>query len=680
MEAPTTAALLGSAPAQTTTVIESLGVSLPSRAVTTRDVLRGCRGVVSLLPFETLTGIRSRRMAGELEFSIDLAKRAVADCLTRSRYLPGDVDLLLCANISRCDGPHLRFTIEPSTSLRLKQHFGFRHALAFDVSNACAGVFTALYLADALITLGVVQRAMVVSGEYVTLLTLTAQAAIDGIRDPRLACLTLGDAGIALILEPSPREGVGFHMIDLFTLGRYSSYCIAKATGSGPTMDTHYREMAEASFMPTLLHLRHVLPAAGHPPHLAHVIVHQTTRSVFRDAARALRGALPSSASTVNIINNLAERGNTASTTHFVAVHDHIRNGAIRSGDQVLFMVNGSGLTIGNALYTFDDMPDRLRNGDPPVATPPPSSPDPRRKTASPGAARIRVESVGALPRPSPSPTSTLGLSRLAAERCLATSAYRRDAIDLLIYAGVYRTDFVFEPAIATMIAGELGINDSLESIDRPRTLAFDVFNSSVGVLNACFVASQLVRGQKRRAAMVLAAEVENVSLLRGARRGVTETASALILDQSPGPTGFGNFLFRSFPDYMDSLGCWVNAEPGELSLSLVEDAKLEAHYLECVLCVVPELLEAEGLDLSDIALVMPPQRSSGFITELSARLKINRDRFVDLTGDGTDLFTSSLPYGFDAVLARKLAQRGDVGLIITAGAGIEVGCAIYYF
>jgi 3-oxoacyl-[acyl-carrier-protein] synthase III len=324
---------------RTTTVIESLGVSLPPKAVTTREVLRGCHGLASLLPFEILTGIRSRRMAGEQEFSVDLAKHAVADCLARSQYDLNDIDLLLCANISRFDGPRLRFTIEPSTALRLKQHFGFRHALAFDISNACAGVFTALYIADALITQGVVERAMVVSGEYVTGLTLSAQTAIDGLRDRRLACLTLGDAGIALILERSARDGVGFHAIDLSTLGRYSSCCIGKATANGPMMYTDYREMVDASIMPTVFSLRRMLAAAGCPPDLTHVIPHQTTRSVLRDAARILHGALDGAARGVNMINNFAERGNTATTTHFLAVHDQARTRAIGSGDRVLFMM-----------------------------------------------------------------------------------------------------------------------------------------------------------------------------------------------------------------------------------------------------------------------------------------------------------------------------------------------------
>src|SRR5919198_2750443 len=358
--------------ASTSTVIESLGVSLPPRAVTTREVLSNCRPFVRMLPLEALTGIESRRMAGEEEFSIDLAKRAVTDCLSRSRYAPPEVDLLVCANISRCDGPNARWNIEPSTSLLLKHHFGFRNALAFDVSNACAGVFTAIYLADALIMLGVVERALVVSGEYITHVTRAAQPAVEGVRDPRLPSLTLGDAGVAVTLEPSPRDGVGFHAIDLFTLGRYSSCCIGQLAPNGSwTMQTRYAEMAEGAFRPTLAHFLEVLARTGTAPsELAHIIPHQTSRRSIRTADRRLRGKLPGSGPSPNMIDNLTERGNTATTTHFLAVRDHARMGAIRSGDRVMFAVNGSGLTVGNALYTFDDLPDRLRDSGPVAASP----------------------------------------------------------------------------------------------------------------------------------------------------------------------------------------------------------------------------------------------------------------------------------------------------------------------
>ena len=58
---------------------------------------------------------------------------------------------------------------------------------------------------------------MVVSGEYITRITQTAQKEIESFMDKRLACLTLGDAGAALILEQAPDKKTGFQKFDLQT-------------------------------------------------------------------------------------------------------------------------------------------------------------------------------------------------------------------------------------------------------------------------------------------------------------------------------------------------------------------------------------------------------------------------------------------------------------------------------
>ncbi|MGH3851546.1 MAG: phosphopantetheine-binding protein, partial [Pseudonocardiaceae bacterium] len=142
------------------TVIESLGVYLPARAVSTETVLAECANEIRI-PLERLTGIKSRRVAGDDEFSIDLARKAVADCLARSSYRPEEIDLVISCNISRCDGPGHRFTFEPSTSSRLRDQCGLVNAVSFDISNACAGMFTGITVADAFLKAGLVRRALV---------------------------------------------------------------------------------------------------------------------------------------------------------------------------------------------------------------------------------------------------------------------------------------------------------------------------------------------------------------------------------------------------------------------------------------------------------------------------------------------------------------------------------------
>src|SRR4029077_17661090 len=119
---------------------------------------------------------------------------------------------------------------EPATALKLRHELGLSKALAFDVTNACAGIFTALVIVQSLLATGAIKNALVVSGEHITHLVRTAQLEIENFRDPRLACLTLGDAGVALVLERSRNGEAGFDAITLETLGEHSSLCIGKQT------------------------------------------------------------------------------------------------------------------------------------------------------------------------------------------------------------------------------------------------------------------------------------------------------------------------------------------------------------------------------------------------------------------------------------------------------------------
>ena len=111
---------------------------------------------------------------------------------------------------------------------------------------------------------------MVVSGEYITHLTLTAQKEIESFLDPRLACLTLGDAGAALILERSPDSESGFQLIDLYTRAEFSSLCVAKASDrahGGAIMYTDSVRLSSAAIRHAVSHaIRSLQGAAGHPP------------------------------------------------------------------------------------------------------------------------------------------------------------------------------------------------------------------------------------------------------------------------------------------------------------------------------------------------------------------------------------------------------------------------------
>lgn len=667
------------------TVIESLGVYLPPRAVSTEEVLRDC-AVPIRFPLEKMTGIVNRRMAGESEFALDLTHKAIESCLAKSRRTAADIDLLLCCHIARYDGPG-SVTYEPASSLVLKNRFGMDHAMAFDITNACAGMFSGIYLIDILLRAGMIRCGMVASGEYITHLTRTAQKEIRNFLDPRLACLTLGDAGAAVILQRATQPGVGFNALDLFTLGKYSSLCIAKPTDQqhgGAIMLTDSIRATAAVVEHTADHAAYVLRKSPYPLEaFRHIIPHQTSRMSIKEGLSEISRIFDKNLDGA-VVDNVAHRGNTASTSHFVALMDRILDRRINAHDHAIFCFSGSGITIGTALYTFDDLPDRLRAA--------PSVKEGSRIAASPVTAkwfpdafpqhpRVRIESTGTATR-GPARLDTRELIRLAAEDCLQRSSRDRREVDLLIHAGLYRTDFIGEPAAAAMAAGDLKLNDSVKPDAPHTTAALDFINGSLGFLNACAMATGLVRADRRKRVMITAAEAENDAAISSSeRRGLVETGSAVLLDASPeGRSGFGTFLFKYFADYLDCFTACTTDKEGPTRLVVQRSPRLEEFFLQCLRETFLEFLAAEKLDRSQLRAILPPQISASFLERLADVLGVEKTQIVDVTQDGGDLFSSSTACAMRRIEESRAVEPGAMSLILGVSAGIQVGCALYHF
>jgi 3-oxoacyl-[acyl-carrier-protein] synthase III len=663
------------------TVIESIGVYLPEGRVATADVLAGCANHVRL-PLERLTGIRSRHVTFGKEFSIDLAVNAVEDCLRRSNFAPEDFDILICANISRYDGP-ARVSYEPSTAVSLKARFGFDRAVVFDLSNACAGMWSAVYLVDALLRAGSIRRGMVVSGEYISYLAETAQREIVDHLDPQLASLTLGDAGVAISLELSPEPDVGFRDIELYTLSKYSRYCIAKPTMRAPGAVAMYTEVVKvtSAVVPhAAVHAMQVLQRNQQRLQaVKHIIPHQTSRLTMQDAIKEMARRYEVDLSG-QLVNNLAERGNTATTSHFLALRDCIVQNRVQSGDDILFLISGSGQTTGTALYTCDDLPDRMRR-----------KPDAAIRTAGSrqgvhGGETLPVTlaiEAAAFAHRGCAPPDTLQLLKTAVLRCLDKSRYSKEDIQLLLSVGVYRSEFVTEPAMAALLAGELAINDCREPDDERRTLAFDLLNGSIGFLNACYLAAELARTGAIERTMVVASEVENNAHVAGVPLlGFEEIGTAAILHESEdGETGFQAFSFNHFPEYADAFRVDVAWTPAGLPfLTSSRAAGLHDIYLDCIESSVRGFLHSQNLTRDDFKLLLAPQISGEFIDEVGRRLGFPPSGKTNATISGKDLATSSTPMALLAALDSGEANTGDLALIVNVGAGIQVGCAIYRF
>ncbi|MGB6044146.1 MAG: 3-oxoacyl-[acyl-carrier-protein] synthase III C-terminal domain-containing protein [Pirellulales bacterium] len=664
-------------------LIESLGAYYPARVVSTADILAGCRQEVSV-PLERVTGIQRRRIAADDQYSHELAANAVRDCLSRSKYAAHEIDVVISCDISKCSGPNSQSLVEPTGAMRLVKEFGFTGAMAFDVRNACAGVFTALVVAQSLLETGAVRRVLVVSGEHITHLIRTAQLEIDGPRDPRMACLTLGDAGVAALLESGPEDGAGFHDIQLYTLGCYSSLCVGKLSDQphgGAIMLTDSLKIAEVGIEQIATHTPRFLQNCGVRPEACdQFIMHQTSTQALQRAASELNRSLGRKVlNGRNMINNLAERGNTATTSHFVAVMDQIVNGTIRSNNKVVFGISASGQTAGTALYTFDDLPDRIRDNTKPLA-PNRSPANARRHCLGDDAPRVRIESFEVVPVGQRPQRNTLAQLTQAAESCFANSFYDPPDIDLLINAGVYRNEFLSEPALAAVLAGELHINDASESPDDKKSLAFDVASGATGFLQACYLASQMISSETFGTAMVVASEIEyNRDVWPENLLDLEETASAAILDgRGNGEVGFGRFYFCNDWDHLDRFESHSVYRNGRSALSFARDDGLEDYYLQSIRRAVRELLDETGHRISDFDVVLPPQISPSFVARLGEKLAVSDECLIHLPRPHKHLYTSSLAHSFDTLRNARRITPGMKGLIIEVGAGIQVACATY--
>jgi 3-oxoacyl-[acyl-carrier-protein] synthase III len=656
------------------TVIESLGVYLPPRSVTSREILDDCHRKV-LFPLEQVTGIRSRRMA-EGEFSFDLAVKAVRTCLDQSRHRPEDIDMVVCCNISRCDAAN-QISLEPSTAVRLKHEFNFSSALAFDLSNACAGVFTGIYLVDAFLKAGVIRRGMVVSGEYITHVTKTAQREIKGFTDPRLACLTLGDSGAAVILEPGNDPAKGFQIMEIFTLPQYSGYCIAKTSdkpAGGAIMITDAVKLSTVAMREATSHACEIQERLGWPSDAVdQLIMHQTSEHTLSDAMERVNKLFGKQVcSKENTIFNVKERGNTASTSHILAFQEHAMAGAVQNDQNVLFSVSASGLTIGSFMYTCDDLPGRIRTGRKSRAPEPDRSMESAGETPEP---RIVIESVGLLPENSAARKETLEMARIVAEECLERSRHDRSEIDALIFCGVYRTDCICEPAVAALLAHELAMNDGRDPDRNCRTLCFDIHSGSLSYLMALSAAARLIQSGRANHVMVVAAEIEPNA--DGEQLGLEPSASATILEKSPTDTGLSRFFFKDFTEHLGAFTSYCDLSVPGGQLNLTRDAAQESLYLDCLETTIGGYLQKMGIVPSDVKFVAGLHLEPASLDRIKICTGLKNATFLS-TGHERDLFTSAIPFGLWPAIQCGQLLPGDLGLCLSVGSGIQVGCALY--
>jgi len=331
------------------TRMESLGSYLP-KTVQSTEALIASMSVPPNFNMAEITGIKNRRVHAPEEESLDLALHAAADALSRSRYCAEDLDIVVSASISRSQYGQIA-TWEPCLAGAIARKLGARNAIHFDVANACAGMITGVYILDRMIKAGTIRRGLVVSGEVITPIAETAAKEITEALDPQFASLSVGDAGAAVIIDASESEADRIHYVELMTSSEYSRLCIGipNPKSEGAALYTNNREMHRKERIQMWpLFQKDVLASRGSSfenEQYDYIIQHQVgTRAItfFTNFGGMMFSAkMPPSLSVVE------ELGNTASTSHFVVLHQYLKENRIKKGAKLLLVPAASGLVTG---------------------------------------------------------------------------------------------------------------------------------------------------------------------------------------------------------------------------------------------------------------------------------------------------------------------------------------------
>ncbi|MER5705858.1 3-oxoacyl-[acyl-carrier-protein] synthase III C-terminal domain-containing protein [Micromonospora sp. NPDC002296] len=319
--------------------ITAVGASLPDHVVPTAELHRRIAEASGLhLPdglLSRITGISSRRMAGDGEYASTLAVRAARQALAAAGREPEEVDLLLFASATRD-------VVEPATAHIVQAELGGR-AHALDVTNACNSFLNGIDLARSAVLAGRARRALVVTGETPTRAMRWQLTDLDQARSA-FAGYTFGDAGAAVLVEPVARGGI----VDVDTETWSEHWTVGGIPGGGsrhPRGDEHtyftgdgraLRDVFEKIGTDILHRVRHRtgLDWADY----ARVLVHQVTLP-YLDRFVEVTG-VPRDKLEITV----AELGNLASAT--LGVQLARVDAGLRPGDRVLFIGLGGGVSV----------------------------------------------------------------------------------------------------------------------------------------------------------------------------------------------------------------------------------------------------------------------------------------------------------------------------------------------
>ena len=322
-----------SAKTQRTVSIIGTGSYLPEKILTNEDLSKIVETSDEWIT--SRTGIRERRMAAKDEHTSDMASKAALKAIEQAGISATDIDLILVATAT----PDMLF---PATACFVQKKIGATKAACLDISAACAGFLFGLEIAQQFITSHTYDIVLVIGAEKLSSITNWTD---------RNTCVLFGDgAGAAILQHRGSDHGVisthigsdGQYSDILFMPGGGSKCPITKENADQNLATIHMtgKEVYKQAVTAMLSSAKIALERAGLTiDDIACVIPHQANLRIIEAIADRLKIPLE------KFYVNLDKYGNTSAAAVAIALDEANRSGRIKSGDYILMVVFGGGLT-----------------------------------------------------------------------------------------------------------------------------------------------------------------------------------------------------------------------------------------------------------------------------------------------------------------------------------------------
>ncbi len=264
---------------------------------------------------------------------------------------------------------------------------------------------------------------------------------------------------------------------------------------------------------------------------------------------------------------------------------------------------------------------------------------------------------------------TTATLARDAALKALEHAGIEATEVGLIVLATA-TPDQTF-PSSATKVQAMLGIDDCI---------AFDVHAVCTGFLYALTVADSMLRSGAAKTALVIGAETFS-RILDWEDRGTCvlfgDGAGALVLRAEE--TEGGILATRLHADGRHNDLLFVDGGPsttGTVGKLRMKGREVFRHAVVNLAGVLSEVLDAAGLDASDVDWVVPHQANARILDATSKKLGLPAEKVVVTVDRHANTSAASVPLAFDTAVRDGRIKRGDIIVLEAMGGGFTWGAA----